>query len=559
MTRNWPAAGVAARVGLYGRTLRSLGFGQLAWRVRRRLARAAPRQLQGEIRAGVGAFWQRPVPHAGGWLSPLRWSCHGGAWELAANRPWAPPGIPDLDLYQLHYLDDLSSAAALANPTGHQWLLRRWLAENTTDPASAWDPYPVSRRLVNICKWLLAGGEASPELAGSLASHADLLLRGPEYDLRGNHLLANAVALVFAGRMLSGALAERSGARGAALLEQTLRKQVLPDGGHYERSPMYHAIVLEDLLDLRNLLGAGGGALANRIGAVLPAMLAWLQCMTLPDRRIAFFNDAAFDGCRATGDLLEYAARLGVLPAEPPAAGALALLPHSGFARLRAGRMTMVADVGSAGPAEQPGHVHAGTLSFELAVDAERVLVNTGTSTYERGPLRAAQRATRAHNTVEIDGTDSSEVWASFRVGRRAQVRGVRAQHAGAAGAVTELSAAHDGYAWLAGRPVHERRWRVAVDAIEIVDRIASQRPHELAARLHLHPDCAATLAGDAEVVVRDREGRRVLTITRSGWTSVAAESYRYAPAFGQLQDATVLVFRARSENATNLTMVVRS
>ena len=32
------------------------------------------------------------------------------------------------------------------------------------------------------------------------------------------------------------------------------KEQILKDGGHFERSPMYHSIVLEDILDLVNVI-----------------------------------------------------------------------------------------------------------------------------------------------------------------------------------------------------------------------------------------------------------------------------------------------------------------
>ena len=81
-------------------------------------------------------------------------------------------------------------------------------------------------------------------------------------------------------------------------------------------------------------------------------------------------------------------------------------------------------DVAPVGPDYLPGHAHADTLSFELSLFGQRVLVNSGTSQYEAGPERSRQRGTAAHNTVIVDGHDSSEVWAGFRVARRASSRG---------------------------------------------------------------------------------------------------------------------------------------
>ena len=40
------------------------------------------------------------------------------------------------------------------------------------------------------------------------------------------------------------------------MLERELDEQILADGGHFERSPMYHSMILEDCLDLLNVIHA---------------------------------------------------------------------------------------------------------------------------------------------------------------------------------------------------------------------------------------------------------------------------------------------------------------
>ena len=74
------------------------------------------------------------------------------------------------------------------------------------------------------------------------------------------------------------------------------------------------------------------------------------------------------------------------------------------------------------GPDYIPGHAHADTLSFELSLGRERVFVNSGISEYGLTESRLYQRKTRAHNTVEVDNKDSSQVWSGFRVANRARV-----------------------------------------------------------------------------------------------------------------------------------------
>ena len=82
---------------------------------------------------------------------------------------------------------------------------------------------------------------------------------------------------------------------------------MLPDGGHFERSPMYHSLILEDVLDLHQPVPDAVSASPGSWSASAGRMLGWLGQMCHPDGRIAFFNDAAFDVAPAPDALFEYA------------------------------------------------------------------------------------------------------------------------------------------------------------------------------------------------------------------------------------------------------------
>src|SRR5690606_5224257 len=135
-------------------------------------------------------------------------------------------------------------------------------------------------------------------------------------------------------------------------------------------------------------------------------------------------NDSALGIAPALPALRNYASALG-LPLPSSTQPSARLLPASGYARMAAGAAVLLADVAPVGPDHLPGHAHADTLSFELSLNGRRVLVNGGTSTYENDAERLRQRGTASHNTVVVDGHDSSEVWGAFRVARRARVKDV--------------------------------------------------------------------------------------------------------------------------------------
>ena len=85
----------------------------------------------------------------------------------------------------------------------------------------------------------------------------------------------------------------------------------MQDGGQFELTPMYHALALEDLLDLINICSANLPKLSREQiqqleywKTLIPKMLSWLAVMSHPDGRISFFNDAAFNIAPENEELL---------------------------------------------------------------------------------------------------------------------------------------------------------------------------------------------------------------------------------------------------------------
>lgn len=406
--------------------------------------------------------------------------------RIATVQDWNRAEWPKLWLYNAHYFDDLTADDAAARTAWHRALLARWVAENPPGSGNGWEPYPTSLRIVNWVKWALAGNALEGGLLHSLAVQARWLRGRLEHHLLGNHLWANAKALAFAGAFFEGDEAARWRGEGLALLRRELAEQVLPDGGHFERSPMYHAIVLEDVLDLLQLAERFPGAIDAADAAAwreaAARMLRWLRVMTHPDGEIALFNDAAFGIAPNLATLTTYARLLGVA-ADERALDAVTALPESGYVRLEAGPAVLIADVGPIGPDHLPGHAHADTLSFELSLYGRRLLVNGGTSTYEAGAERQRQRGTAAHSTVQVDGEDSSEVWAGFRVARRARPFGLSIERTEDG---VRLECAHDGYRRLPGRVVHRRAWQLGRQGLAVTDSLDGGFGYAIA-RFHLH------------------------------------------------------------------------
>mgnify|MGYP002279991245 CR=1 FL=1 len=467
--------------------------------------------------------------------------------EIRDATDWDDPAVEALWRYHLHYFDDLTAEGALDRGAWHAEILQRWLAENPMGEGVGWDPYPTSLRIVNWVKWLCwSAPEVSEEIAddvrqrmvSSLAVQARWLRKRLEHHLLGNHLIANAKALVFAGCFFDGAEAKRWRHVGERLLRRELGEQILPDGGHFERSPMYHAIILEDLLDIVSLNSGYPDVidqeLVKSIKGRLPEMVGFLRGVCHPDGEIGFFNDAAMGMAPAPVRLVEYAKRLGITWVEPKRG--ITYWPDTGFIRLHVGEAVMLMDLGSVGPSYLPGHAHAGTLSFELSLDGQRVIVNSGTSVYGKSPQRHVERSTAAHNTVEINGENSSEVWGGFRVARRARVREVTTGRSTGGGYFVE--AWHDGYTRLPGQPVHRRRIELSESAIQCVDTVVGKH-RESTGYFHFHPAVRVVALSTASGFAKLKSSSELRWYLSSGKGEVV--DHRWCSEFGRLESSKTI------------------
>jgi uncharacterized heparinase superfamily protein len=493
-------------VQFYGRVLFKL------LRPKSNLAAAPP------LRKTTG-IWQAPARRRISLLDGNRCCFLNVSHDISTAKVWNDPARDKLWLYNLHYFDDLNASDAEQRKDWHKALIARWIQENPPGQGNGWEPYPLSLRIVNWIKWALAGNALEPAGLDSLVVQARWLVKRLEWHLLGNHLFANAKALVFAGLFFDGPEAATWLDKGMAILAREIPEQILADGGQFELSPMYHALALEDMLDLANLAVVYSEALPPRwqgLTASWPQTIAnmrdWLVAMCHPDGEIGLFNDAAMGIaptpvelkayaerlshpplCKrgARGDFLSGSAEIEVNPPYPPlakggqyfAVDGISHLPDSGYVRIQHGAMLALLDDAPIGPDYLPGHAHADTLSFELSLYGQRVLVNSGTSRYGTGPQRLWQRGTAAHNTVTINGADSSEVWGGFRVARRAKPFGLHINEN-----TLQIRCAHDGYTRLPGKPVHQRQWRFAENSLEIIDTISGPFANAIA-RFYFHPD----------------------------------------------------------------------
>ncbi len=469
-------------------TVRYLKPVQIYGRLWFKLYKPRPNISSAPERRSVKGTWINPCKKSPSLLSPYCFRFLNQEHELNSVKGWNNPQWEKLWLYNLHYFDDLQARDAENKKALHFDLIGKWIHENSPGKGNGWEPYPTSLRIVNWIKWGLDGNCLSDEAMHSLAVQARYLLRRLEFHLLGNHLFANAKALIFAGLFFCGVEAEKWLNKGLQILAKEVPEQVLADGGHFERSPMYHAIVLEDLLDLINISQVYDGVVLAEIQAKwrykTSKMLFALSKQSHPDGEIAFFNDAATCIAAKPDEIQGYAGRLGVSTDEETDKRA-GCLPNTGYYSVKRDDWFLIIDAAPIGPDYLPGHAHADTLSFELSVGKQRVLVNSGTSCYEVGQERLRQRQTPAHNTLSVDERDSSEVWSGFRVARRTRIvnQEIKISHE-----KDVISAAHNGFERLKSVGLHQRTWEFTDEGLVISDNVEGSGTHCVRVFFHFHP-----------------------------------------------------------------------
>ena len=509
-------------------TLKYLKWQQIYFRVVRKFIKPkVTDKFSGSIQKGTGA-WAHVTLYEEKINRDLN-ACflnHCALLDLPAD--WNNEGFSKLWLYNLHYFEDLLANNAEAKYSFHLQLLTSWVAENPVGHGHGWEPYPASLRIVNILKAWLGGLTLGDELIKSVHSQASYLSNDLEKHLLGNHYFINLKALLFAGVIFENRRWINIAEKG---LIAEIPEQILSDGANFELSPMYHSLMLVDMLDMVNLSRAYSIQISSRLVSLLelyiPKMLRFLEAMAHPDGGVSFFNDSADGIAPAKENIENYAKTLGfqITYIDYNRHQIIDNALSGYFCAIAAGNK-LIFDTAPIGPDYMPAHGHADTLSFELSIGAERVFVNSGTSQYGLSSVRLNQRKTRSHNTVEIDGKDSSEVWNGFRVANRARILSRSARQDPEHG--ISLRAAHNGYKSIFGGSIHHRNLTLTSNSLYVVDEIKGVFKQAIS-RFFVHPSLSVELDNNVLRI----EGSQFSLISNTENLLVTVNDSVWCPQFG--------------------------
>jgi uncharacterized heparinase superfamily protein len=570
-------------VGRYWRTLRHLRASQIFYLLRHRVLNR--NNIQRWSRTQVAIRRHDGLPWIEQWHPALaRQIIETGhikfSKELSQDMEtasWSSQEISRRRIYHANYCDFLN--VDLTSPQDSTLLHRSikialdWCDQNPSGKEMGWHPFFLSLRIVNWLKYLVRNGFRAEELEDadaiqriieSLRIQVLSLESRLEKELLANHLLKNAKALVFAGALLDAPESGRWCALGQRLLLEQIAEQILPDGGHIERSPMYHAWVLDHLLDVRNLFAScppETPGCADEVSKCIERMSDYLSQVVHPDGEIPLLNDSQLGVTRPTAQIVKDA---GSSTVHDGKTGTTVLVfPDSGYAVVRDfdSESFLIFDCGRVGPDYQPGHGHSDVLSFELSLHGQRVIVDTGVSSYEPSPQRHYERSTAAHNTLRIDGVEQAEIWGSFRIGRRPSVSPIRRQK------LTDsqfVQGAHFGYKHLG--VVHSRAIiHLATNAWVFVDRVSGRGRHKVESFLHFHPDVDVRPISEPYLLSTDViiprwslsvSGSRYVVMAMGAVTAHLTEAW-YSPGFAIRQVQKVLHWVWQGELPTSMVYAI--
>ena len=477
--------------GLLFRTVRHLKPTQVFYQVKNHLIKPAYRLLETTY-VPEAALKTEPLPKYpscdGRVFSFLNLEHEFSGWDYTGNGMlWA---------YNQNYFDWINQSG-FSETEGCKWI-DSFITDLPGNKVGL-DPYPIALRSMNWVKFFCRyPNTATRERLDSLYSQLRLLERKLEYHLLGNHLLEDAYALFFGASYFNDV---RLKSKATRLLKEQLKEQILPDGAHFEQSPMYHCILLERLLDCINIANS---EICKDLKIVAVKMLGHLGSMVWADGSIPMLNDSANGVAPIPEQLFDFARRLGLTWKAVP-------LQECGYRRLVGEHQEAFVDVGNVTASYQPGHTHADTFNYELRIDGKPFIVDTGISTYNKNERRQLERSTKAHNTVSVDGKDSSQVWGGFRVGRRACIRNVRCVEENGR---SEVEASHNGF----GRPCY-RRFEMSGKSFTVEDKYE----------------------GDAVSYIHLAEGADETRIIIEGAERIESNPWRYSTEYNQFHDGKVL------------------
>jgi uncharacterized heparinase superfamily protein len=512
------------------------------------------------------------------------------------------------ELSRLSFLPILAQAAVISGDG--RWrnlaveLATDWANKNPVAYSVNWNPMECSMRAINLVLAVQIlrtdasqTGEDLTPLLQQLILHGEFIDRNIEYtNLRGNHYTANIVALLVLGDALAGIYppAQRWLRSAIPLIGQEIELQYCDDGVNYEKSVAYHRLVTELFLLGAIVLEQRGvslsttaykrlhdacnytchyvrpDGLAPNIGDNDSAYVFGLDLKPIRDHRnllalaAAFFQDAEFKTVAQSPSvtIAWLLGEKGVANWKELKTGDLcsprSFFGSGGIFIAQGYRNYLIADFGEVGQKGLGGHGHNDTFSFELCLDGEPIIVDSGSETYT-GDLSKYDRyrSTAAHNTVMVDGEEIAPLLKTWRISNRADPQMVKIdcdRHQ------NSIEGEHHGYLSLKDPLVHRRKLTFSPEEGSLLceDSFCGDSSHNVKQFLHFPFLKNVAVDDSTKTVVIDTFSGNSITIQFNAVDNIQIESYSLSSNYAQSNSSQYLTIESAVSGTQILNFSIR-
>lgn len=436
-----------------------------------------------------------------------------GNFEKKINfKNWNCDTHDKLWVYNLFYFDFLFEKKFINRKKISLEIIYKWIKISyKKDDHTMWDPYPTSIRLINLIKFSLFNKINSKILNESIFNHINHLEKNLEFRLKANHLLTNLIS-INCGKLFLG-------------IDDFYYKKLLKNEIdiqfqkyiHYEKTPSYHNLLVEQLIIYSLVKRICKNKVEKKFLIFIEKLISTSKNLSHPDDKLAFFNDTNYES-------LDYKHLKFLFEKNFKKTLYLKDQMQKSYPSLQNKNIFLITKCCGPEPKFNPGHSHADSLSFEISVKGKRLLINKGVSTYEKNSLRILQRSTESHNTVKIDDKNSSEVWSSFRVGKKSQVFDIKINKINNC-----ISAYHNGYSSFFKKISHIRTWRLRGNSLSIDDKILGNFK-KFQIFFHFYPNVNISKK-DNQIHFQQGEVKGIITFSNAKLLSI--KNSFYYPKFG--------------------------
>src|SRR6266550_4338476 len=521
------------------------------------------------------------------------------------------------ELSRLQFLPVLGKAYVLTRDERYRQnakhLLSYWIQNNPVGIGVNWSiAMEAALRAMSICFLLNLISPLRPEEEGwlervtqSLWHHFVYVEAHIEFShlITSNHYLSNVVGLHCLSQFLEGPSMVPKRRLYRRLVEAEIQRQVYEDGGDYEASIGYHALVAQMFTSALLLMRASKltphPSFLERLGRMYRMMdklaspsgqlpnvgdcddgrvelflddLQQMLLLPVPERNSLRMSNllgvgkCLFGGRHgSTEDAKWYGvtetswASSSVVNQPQVCRQRVAIFPQSGIAIAKTEHAEVLFFAVPNGIFGKGSHTHNDKLSFVLRLDGEEVLCDSGTGCYTRDPeVRNRFRATAAHNSVLVDGEEQN----TFDHGRAGLFWSGSEAEVGRIGQWREngdlfLRASHSGYKRLG--VMHTRTIRLPEGKPKAIveDRLSGIGTHRFEINFQMAPGWKVSSLENLQSEIRARvSGPRELGIIFRGSGNVCGrqEASLVSMTYGGSTTSSRLRFWGESTFPTTLT-----